>query len=235
MKKERDFKGVWIPKNIWLDKNLSWSEKLMLVEIDSLDKENGCFASNVYFSEFFGLSKVRVSQIINSLIKKEYIVSKVYYKGGTKEIDRRVLNISLRGYNNKVYDPIKENFKDNNTINNTSNNTINSRTKKEKKFIPPTFDEYKQYCKDHNFEHIAERSFKMYEVANWHDTKGNQIINWKQKLQSVWFTEKNNNNNGAKQNNADRKQGEDIFAYYQRITQELKSEREGSSNIIDID
>jgi len=25
---ERDFKGVWIPKEVWLDENLTWMEKL---------------------------------------------------------------------------------------------------------------------------------------------------------------------------------------------------------------
>jgi hypothetical protein len=43
----RDFKGVWIPKDVWLDHNLTWMEKLLLVEIDSLDAEKGCFASNI--------------------------------------------------------------------------------------------------------------------------------------------------------------------------------------------
>ena len=46
----RDFKGVWIPKEVWLDDKLSWMEKLFLVEIDSLDgkpfffvKQEDCF------------------------------------------------------------------------------------------------------------------------------------------------------------------------------------------------
>ena len=48
----RDFKGVWIDKSIWLDKNLSATEKVILAEIDSLNNENGCYASNNYFAEF---------------------------------------------------------------------------------------------------------------------------------------------------------------------------------------
>jgi len=32
----RDFKGVWIPKEVWINKDLTWMEKLFLVEIDSL-------------------------------------------------------------------------------------------------------------------------------------------------------------------------------------------------------
>lgn len=37
----RDFKGVWIPKEIWLSTELTLQEKVMLVEIDSLDNEDG--------------------------------------------------------------------------------------------------------------------------------------------------------------------------------------------------
>ena len=53
---ERDFKGIWIPKEIWLDSNLTWSEKMLLVEIDSLATlEKGCIATNEYLSDFFNL------------------------------------------------------------------------------------------------------------------------------------------------------------------------------------
>ena len=51
--KNRAFKGIWIPKEIWLSTDLKVMEKLVLVEIDSLDNEEGCFASNDHFSKFF--------------------------------------------------------------------------------------------------------------------------------------------------------------------------------------
>ena len=57
---ERTFKGIWIPKEIWLNNELTLQEKVILVEIDSLDNDDGCFASNKYFSEFFGISAGRV-------------------------------------------------------------------------------------------------------------------------------------------------------------------------------
>ena len=69
-------------------------EKIFFVEIDSLDGENGCYANNNYFAKFFKLSKKRVSVIINSLIKKGMITSKIIYKEGTKKIEKRVLNVS---------------------------------------------------------------------------------------------------------------------------------------------
>ncbi|RMG78543.1 MAG: helix-turn-helix domain-containing protein, partial [Bacteroidetes bacterium] len=70
---ERDFKGIWIPANIWLSKELNITEKVILAEIDSLDNSIGCFASNAYLSNFFSLSKSRISEIIHNLEKKGYI------------------------------------------------------------------------------------------------------------------------------------------------------------------
>jgi len=52
-KQDRDFKGIWIPKEVWLADELNYIQKLLLVEIDSLDNEKGCFASNDYFADFF--------------------------------------------------------------------------------------------------------------------------------------------------------------------------------------
>ena len=49
----REFRGIWIPKDIWLNKDLSTNEKVLLAEIDSLGgSSNGCFASNQYFADF---------------------------------------------------------------------------------------------------------------------------------------------------------------------------------------
>ncbi|QLE02901.1 helix-turn-helix domain-containing protein [Galbibacter sp. BG1] len=121
---ERDFKGIWIPKQIWLDKDLTIMEKLFLVEIDSLDNEKGCFAGNAYFSEFFGISKGRCTQILKELERKKYIEIDIEKEG--KQITKRVVRI-LNTLFRKLNTPIKktkypylENDDDNNTsINNT--------------------------------------------------------------------------------------------------------------------
>ena len=66
---ERDFKGVWIPKEVWLDTRLSALDKIIFVEIDSLDsEEKGCFASNKYIAEFCQCSETKVSKSISLLI-----------------------------------------------------------------------------------------------------------------------------------------------------------------------
>ena len=51
MENERDFKGIWIPKEIYLSK-LPWMAKILYCEIDSFTK-NGkeCFISNKYLDD----------------------------------------------------------------------------------------------------------------------------------------------------------------------------------------
>ena len=127
----RDFKGIWIPREIWLSEDLSMTEKVLLVEIDSLDNEAGCFASNEYFSKFLGISKGRVSKLISGLCQKGYLRTAIIYKADSKQIEKRILNTTI-GYGRKRLDPlcenddtpIVENDQDNNTeFNNTFNNT----------------------------------------------------------------------------------------------------------------
>ena len=72
---ERYFKGVWIPKEVYLDKKLSWFEKILLVEIWNLDNDNGCFASNEYFAEFLGVTTVHISRSISHLKDEGYLIS----------------------------------------------------------------------------------------------------------------------------------------------------------------
>lgn len=66
------------------------------------------------------------------------------------------------------------------------------KERKEKKFIPPTLQEFKDYFKENNYKiDIAERAWRSYDVANWHDSYGKQIKNWKQKAIQVWFKPEN--------------------------------------------
>lgn len=94
---DRGFKGIWIPREIWLSKELTIQEKVLLAEIDSLDNDEGCFASNEYFGEFLDLSKERARKIIASLKNKGYISVEIIYKEGTKEVDKRIMKV-IKGY-----------------------------------------------------------------------------------------------------------------------------------------
>lgn len=71
---KRQFKGIWIPADIWLSNDLSIGEKVLLAEIDSLeDSEKGFFASNAYLSKFFGLTERRIQSVLAALSERKYI------------------------------------------------------------------------------------------------------------------------------------------------------------------
>lgn len=137
-KSNRDFKGVWIPKKYWLDENLRPMEMLFIVEIDSLDNGEGCFASNKHFANFFGVTPGRASQIITSLKEKGYIVIHNKYSG--KQIIRREIRVvnklntpinKLNGGIKKIKGGYLENCEESNTYkSNTSNsNDDDDRTR----------------------------------------------------------------------------------------------------------
>lgn len=165
----RKFKGIWIPKEVWLSDELTMQEKIFYVEIESLDNKKGCFANNHYFANFFNISKQRVSIVIRSLIEKGYIKSAIIYKEGTKQIEGRVLNIcKIPSHTNQEEpshtnqeEPTIEMFKDNNTVNNT---VINNTDKVYSKEIHDSYD----ICSVHFPEHLKPNTEK--KKNSWLDT-----------------------------------------------------------------
>ena len=82
-------------------------------------------------------------------------------------------------------------------------NAIKEKKEKEKKekekkvkkkssvFTPPNFVDFENYCKENGFQNIAERAFKGYSENDWKDSRDNPVLNWKSKLQNVWFNDSN--------------------------------------------
>ena len=149
-KVNRNFKGVWIPKELFLAPNLNWQEKILLTEINSLDGEDGCFASNQYFSDFLGLGLNAVSDMIGKLKKLDYIYQELTHSNvrvlksnlkviikqkqpGPKDLEVRPKDLEAVGQKTEGSGPkdlegLGQNGPSynisNNTINNTTNNTI---------------------------------------------------------------------------------------------------------------
>lgn len=76
--------------------------------------------------------------------------------------------------------------------NEDENEDINNKKKVSKKFISPTMDEVKQYFEENGYTIEAGiKAWKYYNEADWHDSKGTKVKNWKQKMQAVWFKDEN--------------------------------------------
>lgn len=192
---ERQFKGVWIPKDIWVNDNLNLQEKCFLTEINSLDdEERGCFALNEHFAKFFNLSKNRCSEVIKSLQDKGYIDVNYKYEG------RKIIERTIR-VKNKFFTPSEfrlppsenrltpsisrqtpsENLVDRITIENNNRVYID-----EPSFMPPKLEEVEAYCKERNNYVDAKRFFDYYSAGNWKDKDGKPVKNWKQKMIANW-------------------------------------------------
>lgn len=137
MNESRDFKGVWIPKKVWLDTRLNALDKVILMEIDSLDQgEKGCYASNEHLAEFCQCSKTKVSTAISKLIECGYLYIQ-NFDGRKRELKSRVSNFERQ--NIKKCNADIQNLKESNTDNNTNNNTVSN--KKERKRTSKSYDE----------------------------------------------------------------------------------------------
>jgi hypothetical protein len=139
---KREFRGIWIPAELWINTDLSWTEKVMLREIDSLshNDEAGCYASNGYFSDFFNLSKSRISDIVSSLVHKKYVSAHlVRYTEDGHIKTKRLLKTTGKGLrktdspyseNRKAYSGKRKGQSGNgeciNTLNNTKKNPVSA-------------------------------------------------------------------------------------------------------------
>lgn len=131
----RIFNGIWIPKEIYLNKELTWTEKILLCEIGSLCTEEGCSASNEYFADFLGVTE-RLVQLALAKLKNLGYVSYVSFDGRTRLLKSNIKiedvvswqtrnkfhpcgEIDCRSGENLLY-----NSRDNNILNNNINNNI---------------------------------------------------------------------------------------------------------------
>ena len=69
MENKRDFKGIWVPAEIWTDRNLTITERLVFNEIT---QTNGT-ADIRCISDFLGLTERRVKKAVRGLCVKKYV------------------------------------------------------------------------------------------------------------------------------------------------------------------
>ena len=153
-------KGLWIPAEILLNKDLSDKEKIILSMILYLSEETkSCFASNKYIASIVNVTANRVSKIISSLKEKQYIKVKLKYKTDSKEIEQRQITPiveNINRYNSKSQEGIG------------TNNYLDSQNQ-----LYPIYDKDKDIRKSYN--KIKKEDFLFTDVE--HKEQGRVIIN----------------------------------------------------------
>ena len=202
MNQERDFKGVWIPKNVWLDNRLNALDKIILMEIDSLDfDEKGCYASNEYLAEFCQCSLTKVSLTISKLIELDYIYLESF-NGRVRTLKSRLSknesqtskNCEAETQKMKGY---KSNINENSNIDNKES-IINNTKENPKKFKKPTLEELQAYINEKGYHFNAENFINYYDSVGWKIGKS-PMKDWKAACRT-WESKYKNDNNGKSYN-----------------------------------
>lgn len=124
---ERQAKGIWIPIEIWENKELSWNEKILFLEIDSFTtKDKDCYISNEYIAKLLGITENSANRVLSSLISKGYVIKTAF--DGRKRYVKTAFSYSKADYTQENKQGIHERIRRDNTdeyIPNTSNNTSN--------------------------------------------------------------------------------------------------------------
>ena len=218
----RDFRGIWIPKEIWLSKDLSTNEKILLAEIDSLGgSSDGCFASNQYFADFFDLSKDRISRLVSGLKNKGYITVELIYKEGTCEVDKRIIKLNPYSY---FYQGVQnhqggigENTKDITNNYNINNNNKASK-KKTTKEVRHKYGEFKnvllsdkdlEKLKAEYGEELVEKYIK--KMDEWIELNGRRYKNYYLALRQWMNKEVSKKQEKVKKQEGDTKYDEEYF------------------------
>lgn len=207
-----------IPANVRYDESIPPNAKLLYGEITALCNAEGyCWASNKYFAELYEVSQFTISRWINALARRGYIASQIIYKEGTKQIDKRYIQIRQYPIDEISNTPIDEISKDNNTSSNNTSNTdiyIPETPKapdkpKQKQFKPPTLEEVQAYCKKRNNNVDAQRFYDFYNEADWYDSNGGKVKSWKQKV----ITWEGNRGKGNKPQQEEKPKEDTLYKY----------------------
>lgn len=87
----RDFKGIWIPKEIYLRRDINALEKFLWAEIDSLYEESkgGCYAKEEHLCEMLGVKRRQLYEMLKHL-KDLGLIEDVSFNG--REKVRKAIN-----------------------------------------------------------------------------------------------------------------------------------------------
>ena len=166
------------------DKELSWKAKGILSTMLSLPDNWDYSLAGLSTLANDGMSSTRTA--IKELESSGYLIRKPIRKDG-KIADWEYLIFEKPQLKNQDVDgPVVENQ---HVENHTQLSTKESSTKKQstkksstKEFIAPTLEEVEAYCKSRKNNVDAKRFFDFFDAADWVDSKGNKVRNWKQKV-----------------------------------------------------
>ena len=172
---EREFKGVWIPAEIWLDARLTLVERALLAEIDSFTGNGKSFhKSNDTIQEEYGISRNTIGRSLQKLQKLGFV--DVTFNGRVRNVTTRAGSIPKMG---RQSPQIGEAASPNDTSTNTIERTVDNTSKKRgarPKGLEEVLESFKEVGAE---ESEALAFFDYYEANGWTQGRNKPIKDWK--------------------------------------------------------
>ena len=175
MSHERQFRGVWISADVWLDKRLSLVEKALLAEIESFTGNGKTFhKSNDTIQTEYGISKNTIARSMRKLEHLEFV--DIQFNGRVRHVSLREGSIPKMGRQTPQNgDAASPNVVATNTTKKTRDNTT-----KESKARPKDLEEVvKAFTAVGSAEDDAMQFYDYYSANGWTQGRGKPIKDWK--------------------------------------------------------
>ena len=160
---EREFKGVWIPKEVWLNNELSLVEKALLAEIDSFSGDGKAFyKSNETIQEEYKISRPTISKALKKLEGMGFI--KVEFDGRKRKVTYQADRKIFTGRRKEFYGQTVKKFPaagKNSTSINTTKEQVKEQSKEEAIVLPWTSETFSHIWEEWK-EDRRERKIKKY-------------------------------------------------------------------------
>ena len=194
----RDFQGIWIPSALWKDRSLSMTQKVILLEVRSFQK-NGlpCFVSNDHLADLCGVSCSAIEKALKLLVQMDRLKRWTEYDGKKRNRLMHVLDAQLWEHPQPVEVPTRNQLRyppaascgdhpqpaavpTRNQLRNTIPIEQTKEQTKRKKGTPTDIDEVREYFTQllvADPASMAEDFWNYYESNGWHVGK-NKMRSW---------------------------------------------------------
>ena len=145
---------------------------------------------------------IKLQTFINDAIKVELFVEcdGYFYSNSLNDRMQEMNKKRLNGIANgkKGGRPTNEQPKNNlnHNLNESKTKPLKERKEKESKdiskFIPPIVEDVLNYFEENGYSReVANKAYHYYNNLGWKNSKGNQVVNWKNAMLNNWFKEEN--------------------------------------------
>jgi hypothetical protein len=206
--------AVVIHAKVLMAKDINPNQKILVGLISNLTNiDDECYATNEYFSSILGMNKSSnyVSKLICDLEKKGYLKTEFIYKKNSKEIEKRIIRITMQFNKGGIVQKYKggvvqnyqggvvQKYQENNTLlnSNTLRNTntlLNQKTNNTHFVQKFNFDDLLAFGKAEieklnldfsKYEYSLKTKLETWQESDWKDGHGKPIKNPKLKIKNI--------------------------------------------------